>query len=683
MGNPEYWELFKNILNKKNENIENKQIDDDTFNNYKKYYSDYSYFNITPTQSLKISDKQILDFYYELLINYTNENKTTIVKSPVENNTDSSWMLEEDFCFLNVRALGKDKNWSGNLIDALKVLPTLRASSIHLAPFFECTFDNIYALDTLTTIHRPIVHGNYVKEGLDAYKQMKLLIDAAHLLNKTIGFDLEPHVSQFSRIVCDNPHLFRWIELDDNKENLKDNILFHDIILEPKQNEIIDKVKKIRDNIYKTNNISKLEDYTIDANKLSDIHQELIKELIKNGLWTIPSHTWGGAGLPEYSHYNKNGNYPVFTYLNAKGEDHSSEAFGMLTPYKFYDRLPVNRIPSHDEKPTINKEGQEFFFNIFPNLRKNFKFDFVRFDYVDHVFDGILDDIDDFPVSDRLTPQVIKDLTKNIKNDNPFIGFMAERMGDDIEKYMTVGFDLILGSDSLMDINKEYIDYHIIKKTKLRKMAQNTNDKVSILHAIDTHDTAHPLIWKKTPAERKGFDGMLKRYLFCRFANIGIPRRPKYECIGNQDLSYGLYKANNMLVNLTWKDDTRFNKTYHFLEDIYRDLKDHLSQAHIITNQVAERWCYWISYNANSDKKLIIIFMGLEPMLNYEKRELWDIHEIKNISIPLPVLIKNKLDDLKEINFETNTIEDASKYLNGEQLIVDQLNPPAVKMFFA
>ena len=40
-----------------------------------------------------------------------------------------------------------------------------------------------------------------------------------------------------------------------------------------------------------------------------------------------------------------------------------------------------------------------------------------------------------------------------------------------------------------------------------------------------------------------------------RFLNVGKNRRPKYEVIGNQDLSTGIHRVNNVPESLAWKSD--------------------------------------------------------------------------------------------------------------------------------
>jgi hypothetical protein len=109
---------------------------------------------------------------------------------------------------MNVRALGKEQDITGNFLDAMKLIPVLRANSIHLAPFFDCALTNLYAVDSLRIITKDVLSSELLDGGIEPDEQLMLLIDAIHILNKTAGFDLEPHTSQFSRIVLENPQHF-------------------------------------------------------------------------------------------------------------------------------------------------------------------------------------------------------------------------------------------------------------------------------------------------------------------------------------------------------------------------------------------------------------------------------------------------------------------------------------------
>src|SRR5262249_55776116 len=159
--------------------------------------------------------------------------------------------------------------------------------------------------------------------------------------------------------------------------------------------------------------------------------------LRRRGLWTIPGHTWDGAGLPDYIGMHAVDEYPQFEYLDRHGKDHREHAFGMLTPVRTTDGLPVNVMPD-PRSVTIHQPGVDYLASIAPSLIARFPFDFVRMDFTDHVLDSVLDD--GTPISDRPTPHLVRAIAARLRRDHPSTGFMAERMGWDIEAHVELGF---------------------------------------------------------------------------------------------------------------------------------------------------------------------------------------------------------------------------------------------------
>lgn len=503
------------------------------------------------------------------------------VKSPVEEMKDSGWMADSSFCFVNVRACGVKPGVTGNLIDAMKLLPTLRTTSIHLAPFFECALQNVYGVDSVTTLNEDIVHKEFLARGMSAGDQMKLFVDVAHLLGKTVGFDLEPHASQYARTVIEHPSLFRWIKLKSGANRKLAWNMTQSQMLEPSvQEQIYGEVAAIRDKILSRRGLASLEEAGKEP-AAKRAHREIIGEMIRAGLWTVPSHTWKGAGLPEYSHYvrGKDCEYPEFKYLSTDGEDHREHAFGTLTPFRFYDGLPINHVPAKDNPPEPNEITIRFFTKIFPALYERFRFDYIRFDYVDHVFDSVTGRKGKDPVSDRPTPYVLeKAISEGRKHGRDYVGAMAERMGTDIGDYSSIGFDLVLGTDVLAPIDNSLAVNAVGLCRKLDEFNSERGRKVSVQFAVDSHDTGHPL-FNCTPMLKYGAKGVALRLVVARFCGAGKGMRPKYEVIGNQDGTTGLYHANINAVPVEWKSDETMFGYYHAVEDTFVSLQSRIRKG--------------------------------------------------------------------------------------------------------
>lgn len=537
-------------------------------------YKSKGYIKMLPLDALQLDNYAFIQ-----LIEYLAEksNTTDEVISPVANQPNSNWMADSSFCFINIRGTGTTVDSHGDFVNAAKLLPILRVSSIHLAPFFECALEIIYGVDSVEIIDENTTNSEYLKNKMSANEQARFFMDVAHLLGKTVGFDIEPHTSQFARIVIDKPQYFRWLKLGDDKNKLANDMKQIDMLKDDYQIKIQKEVLAIRDEVLAKHGLKSLEQRGKD--KLTKpAHHEIIDKLIEIGLWTLPAHTWKGAGLPKFSHYDEKG-YPEFEYISTEGEDHRKHAFGTLTPFRFYDNIPLNKIPTDDNPPVLNEDTLKFFTGIFPRLYKKFRFDFIRFDYVDHVFDSILDKAGKLPISDRLTPYILKKTIIRAKaGGKKFIGTMAERMGNDIKNYKKVGFDLVLGTDVLGSMDTKLVKDAIKLNKKIEKINARGKKKVNIQFAIDTHDTGHPL-FHLTPMTLYGKYGVALRQFVARFSGSGNSIRAKYEVLGNLDGTVGLYKANNNICSLKWQSDADMNSIYHNIEDIFEAMLPHLKTA--------------------------------------------------------------------------------------------------------
>jgi len=531
----------------------------------------------------------IIDYFLCEKINSGN------IPSPIENEKNSNWMTESSFCFLNVRACGKNPQSAGDLINAAKLLLSLRVESIHLAPFFSCDLSIIYNINSHETIDETIINRDFLDNGMNGVEQLQFLVAFTHLIGKKIGFDLEPHTSQFSRVAIQDPSLFRWLQLDKDKNRLI-NGLSQEEILEPALQQLIYiQVKKIRDDVLSTYGLDKLE-YTIKSSKapeerpdreqcIKNAHEKIVTELKNSGIWTIPSHTWGGAGLPRFTHFNHYQDYPEFEYISIQGEDHKDHAFGVLTPFRFYDGLPINESPTSNSQISLNAETIDYFANIITKVRKWYPFDFVRFDFVDHVFDLPTTSTSDgceTPKSDRLTPGLLKYVINKIRSDNGInIGTIAERMGNNIDQYASCGFDLILGDDFLHDLHeipedkpeKINLEKTLNISMQLGKANVEQGKRASICYTIDTHDRENSL-FKLPPILGKGIYGIALRHFVSRFGSAGFGQRPKYEIIGNQDGTEGLYSAIRYGRPIQWRSNKELNEIYHNIEDVFDELQD-------------------------------------------------------------------------------------------------------------
>jgi hypothetical protein len=550
---------------------------------------------------LEVSDAAIIQFYAQL---------ATIAAdhSPVRNLNNSGWMADADFCFINVRATGLGDQ-PGTLLQATKLFPALRVNALHLGPYTDYDFGVIYAVRSTRTIAPIIVDATL---DVSPETQLRALVSAAHLLGMTVGFDLEPHVAQFAIPVLLQPELFRWIMLAPDRHSLADGHTTDSMVTEAIQSMITTRVRAIVAAELQAAGLTDLEAAPDDDAPRRELRRStygrLVTALIAAGLWPIPAQSWAGVGIPAFDGYNEAGNYARFAYRGPHGEDLSAQAFHILTPYIFQTGLAANRVSTTG---TPFQPGIDSFSAIFSYWRDQFDFDFVRYDSVDHIFDSLIDGDWTKPAADRPSPAVLHTCVERSRsNGKPYIGNFAERMGLEVEEYAHIGFDLILGTDMLRPIDRSLIEDSFRLAARLEAVNRGRATRFAVPFCVDTHDTGNPGLLGAPLVQRAGPQRMRLRHFVSRFLSVAAARRPKYEVMGSQDLSYGLYEANIREVNLTWVGDLAYNASYHQLEDVYDQLREQLIDVKGVRWQAGDWWAWWV--HVLSDQTLLVAVLTLE-----------------------------------------------------------------------
>lgn len=613
------WDKIYELSDKKQEHIALANI-------LAEEWTNNGHIKKTCREMLELDDEVII-LFYKLL------SEGQSIESPIATEKDSKWMLEKDFCFINVRATGLGDRY-GNFITAAKLLPVIRANAIHLGPFTSYDFGTIYAITSVSTISKDVVDFKLWEKGIYPEMQLKAFVDACHILNKCVGFDIEPHVSQFAKTVLEHPKYFRWIALDKN-HMLKGGMTQNEMLNQSNQNDIsrdVEKIVKKRLSQEGLNTLESQEQESIEQyNKKENIYFSIITEIIRNGYWTIPSQIWNGDGVPAYDGYNSNGNYAQFLCLDRLGKNMSDCAFNIVTPYYFYENIKVNQKNENTNELVMNEETIKFYGNIFKYWRDSFSFDFIRHDSMDHIFDSI--DKNGKPMSDRATPEVIRACIRCSKDDNKeYIGNLAERMGYEYDKYKEAGYDLILGNEMMENITDGFMSREFDLNRRLMRYNEN-NRTASVTFATDTHDTGDGHLWGKPLIELEGIDGMRVRQFVARFMQADGVTRPKYEVMGAQDLSYGLFMSNIDDLNINWIGNEYFNKVYNYIEDTYDNLKEQLLNGRLIQYNVDCNYCWWI---IDAGNKLIIPVVSTENGhgVDYINIDLSDYAaDVKSISV--------------------------------------------------
>ena len=475
----------------------------------------------------------------------------------------------DSFTFMNVRALGRGDE-PGTLLDAAKIVPSLRAECLHLGPFTVYDHHVIYAVSSVRSISSRVTDLELERRGFTREWQLAALVHGCHLLGKAAGFDIEPHVTQFAIPVLEHPEAFRWIRLDLSKKQTAHPA--EEILSDEVQRGIVHEVKKTVGVMMREAGESTLE-YASEEERLrrEPLHYAITGTLIGRGLWTIPSQIWAGDGIPEFNYMHADG-YPVFCCRDRKGKDRRAEALNIVTPFRF-DR------------------DHSLFDDIFPYWRDRFGFNAVRFDSVDHIFDSCEDF--DSPRSDRPAPSHLARCVSRARDNRDGVVMLAERMGTEFAEYSSCGFDALLGDDMFGRIGKDFVKKTFSLSGSIARFNERAANPVTVCFAVDTHDTGDPHLLGAPLVESLSSAELLHRHFLSRFASCGKGSRPKYEVVGCADRSFGLYRANVTEENMTLRGDEEHLRRYHFLEDVYDEVSAALRNGgldDVVVNRNGARW---------------------------------------------------------------------------------------------
>ena len=580
---PKYWKKIHKCASKIMMTEKEKYMSAYLYNQYmvKHCISDYSF-----NELLNMHDMVFIEFYINLYFKLGYESKRP--SQVIEKATDSNWMMERDYCFINLRALGNEVAETGNIINAIKILPILRVTGIHLAPFFECSEGIIYCQKSFHRINHEIVNKLYLDNGVMPVEQMKFFIDCCHLLDMAVGFDITPHTSYDSALRLENPSLFRWVKLSKNKENLYSDMNIDDQYTNDFQKKCQNEIHAIVEKHKKDKSIDNLDAEELLYGEVDATIDEINRCILEEGFYTVPPHTWNVFAVLGFKKFACNSQMPIWEYRDKYGQNQGEHAIWLHANYYIHLEMKANKIPCIENNSIKNENFFDFFKKYLRDIIANYLFDYIRIDYVDHIFDNILNEGEkEIPLTEMLTPNEILEIINYLRDTWPGLGMQADHLGKDVTMYAKAGFNLITNSD----VSLEYNSVNLRKIFGNLINAKQECKSCRMLWAIDTHDMAHPLFLGKELALREGKMGIVVRFFLSRFANIGRERQPKYEVIGNQDLSFGIHRANNRPESLSWKSNQEVLEIYHEIETQYLLMREDLNESKLVqftvTNNVA------------------------------------------------------------------------------------------------
>ena len=495
---------------------------------------------------------------------------------------NSDWIKREchDIKLINLSGLGDGNNLDEktkfiNWLRQLVILPTgnlekgIYNTTIYLTPFHTRAFGCAY-IPQGNDVSPNLKDKEILKHtGMNAEEQVKMFIALAQLSGHPVIYDILPQTGRYSKTVLANPECVRWFDVNrlieqisfalDNvwevsenrvlsdellnqysKENLNEAIKIYKRILcgerkfslSEQIKEIIAKIDKDKNLIqYKktlSNSMQNKENQEQFHQKAKDIVQrftgissykvtendiknraEIELALIKEGLWPLPGGAWNSSGVPVFDTMAKNALYPKMRHYNFKDEDVSQNAnLDCQSPYYFV----------YLENGEYNNKVIDFYIENVKELVKEFNFDGIRVDHVNHVVDELSVN-NGIPISYRIPKEVLKKMNYALKSTSPYFASLAEYMLRD-ERYKEyhgeMNFDIFYGNDMIFQNYKtpEVIDANNCNLAQYNKTVNNSG-YVSVIKLYNNQDGEYKYI-NLYPGQL-GKDGALFKWFKYKF----------------------------------------------------------------------------------------------------------------------------------------------------------------------
>jgi len=505
----------------------------------------------------KCSRAVIIDFFYRLSL-------IRSIESPVHRKKKSSWIHEKDFAYVNHRSLPLIDEYP--LFVQLSVLPTIRANAVILAPFTINRKKEINTVDSHSIICDDFQDCELTEKSITKEDQFHFLIEAVHLLGKCVGYSLDYRVDRFSVPVLRRPDLFRWVDLNSDEP-------YREMLAERSQQIIIGKIQ------------SSVGAYlnSINSQPDDDDYNQIRKNLMAEGFWTIPSCKDDSDQLPYYE-AEENSTIPRF-----RGGDENLTSFKFFNSSQSTDTLKPGR--------SVYTAALDYYSSLYIKWRDNFSFDFIKFHGIDFADDEKMRKAD-CPSID-LIKKVIKKTTGKISH----TGIIGS-LGSNPERLMSSGFDSVFYHDSSFSVDRSFMERNFNLNIFLLDLNRKKKKQLSIiLHGSNT-----------------SLENSCRRIFVSRFISCSDAYRPKYEIWNNVENKRNL------------PDLPLYNK----IENIFTRYRDIMRKGKLIKHFSNDKVAWWIIHYGSN---LLIPVVSLDNNEEYSPENfIIDYSGIINSSRILSVL---------------------------------------------
>lgn len=624
-----------------------------------------SFIKITPEEAINLDFKKSIK-YLEKLIGAQKLKEAFNCEenypSPVSNCQNSEWLKKVKIIEINPRMC--NTFWG-----IIKYAMTFPEDAIHLLPLWEAGCDGSMYAPVNWQLNKELIDEDLQKLGFDtAEKQLKLVVNILHAMNKTIAFDVLPHADRFSEIVFVQPHFFEWIKLNKEKTHqLKYPVICLNSLHLDVQKIIINYLKLKGDsfgnsvrgevlNNFFGEDISEEQRMGILFGNPENKNQrriELIDYVRNEGYETIPV----SENMPsrpiifDKIENNENTNWATFKVSgycskNNRHIESRENLFGSITPYKWY-QVDDEGYPI-PEKPI--KEVWDYFLNKIVEFQQEYNFDFIRADMAHIQLAHCHQNPEKNLINKKEIWAKIKD---EIQAKVPYFGTFAESFLSDyyisaFQDMENKKFDIVLGFLNYVYINREYFnyieDYMALDrpfKTCIATMAHDSD--------LPKHDPVY-----KSP---KANEVRLFTALFLNlpsYTGMGIETRD-FQPSGDEHYAANFIKYQPQKYK--WGRNFTFFESLTKMRELYSEIKHVINeQEHCWIETENPNHIAWLFYDKNTKNPSYLFFLNID--IDFSKDEV-TIKKLANNKIKFaskeyfmekvlsnsdnPDLVKNKL----------------------------------------
>ena len=408
------------------------------------------------------------------------------VESPIAHLTDTAWMKTTNMVGINVRTIRSFWN-------VIKYILTVPASqqAVHLLPIWEPgVVASLYGMSSWNInpefFSRELAQAIPVLNTVE--KQLKVVVNLLHAMNRVVGMDVIPHTDRYSEIVLANPQYFEWLQRKD-MEIVNHTDQLHETVQQLILNFLIAEGGAVPISFPLSKAIF-FSDQFPEAQRLKVLFGEpaenmgrlfrrdlLLQWLYDEGFEPVPA-----TMAPPYRGIEVDPN-PSAKTIDSQGRvwrdyritkpQTMSRVFGPLTRYKLYDNLDNNTNWEIDfDSP--RKEVWTYVCHKYNEVQVAYNIDFMR---------GDMSHVQMRPTGVPEVADAYYDIHKAIKNyvqlDKPYFAYFAESFlakpnemgyGDEIAHLEKSDADSTLGDLQSMVVGtpkfmSEFSKYHRILRT--------------------------------------------------------------------------------------------------------------------------------------------------------------------------------------------------------------------------